>query len=223
MRSDGPGAAMRTLTADTGAARLGRRPVESTGVAALICLAAAATGVGLVLTLDGTLEAIRERPAAFALFAGLTLGLQLMPVELYERGSLSVAGIGVLATGFLLGPGPAMVTAAVCTGLHLARTRVRMHKAIFSTSAVTLAAGAGAIAYELVPGGNLGARFGAAVLAGAVYWAVNIALAVLRLEPRRACSVRDRLARALPLAHAALPRFRPNRACAPSSRTTGSA
>ena len=73
-------------------------------ISVLITLGAVAAGISVTLSAHGMVDLIQDRPIDAAAFALLTLGLQLLAVPIYGRGSISVAAIGILATGFALGP-----------------------------------------------------------------------------------------------------------------------
>ncbi len=94
-------------------APLGERPQRDFGspVGLLITLAAMAASVIIALTATDTARAIGDEPVNAAAFLGLTLLLQLFSIPVYGRGSISVSTVGLLAAGFALGPGPAMVIA----------------------------------------------------------------------------------------------------------------
>ena len=135
-------------------------------------------GVALAAAVaPGALDAAREHPAALASFAGLAAALQLV-AGLYRRGSISLAGVGMLAAGFALGVRAAVATALACAAVHFARRRGKLHRALFSAAALALAAGGATALYHLVETDETGslARVVLALGAGAVSWAVNTAL-----------------------------------------------
>jgi HD-GYP domain-containing protein (c-di-GMP phosphodiesterase class II) len=164
-----------------GTARLVRDPSP---VGLLISLLAAIAGAGLALTAGDIWQAVNERPAALALFVGLTLLFQLLAAEVYGRGAISVAGLGLLATGFTFGPGPAMATAVLAAALHAAQRRAKPHRALFNVATFALAAGAGAGLYDVLGGDERGAadQLALASAGGLVFWAVNIGLITLAMS-----------------------------------------
>jgi putative nucleotidyltransferase with HDIG domain len=159
----------------------GRRTSGDGGtVAALIALAASAASALLALFARQTLTAANTHTLVFAGFLGLTLCLTVAVVDVYGKGTLSFAGSGLLAVGFLLGPGPAMV-AAVCTAALLyvrtIRLGAKLHRALFNAATFALSAG---ISTEVVGrfahGPDLAFNLGFSILAAAVYGAVNLGL-----------------------------------------------
>ena len=135
-------------------------------------------GVALAATIaPGALDAARDDPAAFASFAGLSAALQL-GAGLYGRGSISLAGLGMLGAGFALGIGAAVATALLCAAVHFVRRRGKLHRALFSAATLALAVGGGAALYHLVESGETGSltRVVLALAAGAVSWTLNTGL-----------------------------------------------
>ena len=58
-----------------------------------------------------------------AAFAGLAVVLQLVPLEVYGRGTVGFAGVALLAAGFLFGTAAAVGVAAVAGGATVAARR----------------------------------------------------------------------------------------------------
>ena len=144
----------------------------------LISLVACAATAALVLTIDDVWVALTERTAALAAFIGVTLILQLVAVEVYNRGSISFAGTGFLALGFTFGLGVGMTVAVATGALSLVVRRGRVNRGVFDAANWALAAGVGAGAYHLFDHGELalGARLLVALAAGALYMTLNIGL-----------------------------------------------
>jgi hypothetical protein len=165
---------LRRKTEDVGEDMEPRRPLAAGGLIGLVTVAAS---VLLALTAQDAWRAATMHPGAFASFTLLTVALQLV-AGLYGRGSISVAGIGMLGAGFTLGLGAAGVVAVVCAAAHFVRRRGRLHRAVFSAGTLALASAAGAGFYQLFEGDRAGAelRLGLALGAGALSWAVNIGL-----------------------------------------------
>src|SRR5688572_14290921 len=108
----------------------GGRDPGSVGV--LIGLLVSAATAGLVLTMHDSWSQISSHPAGLAALLGTTIVLQLVAAELYGRGSLSASDVGMLAIGFMFGPGPGMLAAVVLAAVHAARRRTRLHRALFN-------------------------------------------------------------------------------------------
>jgi hypothetical protein len=146
-------------------------------VAALIVLVALAAAAVVAATAGDLAATTAREPAGLATFAVLAVSLQLV-AGLYGRGSMSVAGLGVLGAGLALGIGASVAIATLCAAAHFARRRGRLERALFSASTLALAAGAGSGFYHLFETGESPAfvRLGLALGAGGLSWAVNIGL-----------------------------------------------
>jgi putative nucleotidyltransferase with HDIG domain len=143
----------------------------------LISIVACAATAALVLTAGDAVREIGERPVAFLAFVALTAVLQLVTVEVYNRGATSFASVGLLALGFMFGPGPAIGTAALMGLVVLVMRRGRLNRGVFDAAQFGLAAGVGALVYSVlegVTGPHL--HLLAALAAGAVYGVVNVGL-----------------------------------------------
>jgi hypothetical protein len=134
--------------------------------------------VALFASAEGAWSAMHRQPLEFGALVALTLLLQVLAVDVYARGSISVAGIGMLAVGFALGPGAAMFAAMSAAAAHALKKRSRPHKAVFNGSVFALAVFAAVIVFEAVggKGGSDVVRLGAAAAAGTVFTLVNIGL-----------------------------------------------
>src|ERR671936_1611620 len=119
-------------------------------VSVLITLVSVAATVSIAISAPRAVEAVAARPVDTVVFALLTLGLQLLAVPIYGRGSISVAAVGLLATGFSLGTGVAIALAILVAAVQFVRSRGLLHRAIFDAANFTLATGAAALAYETV-------------------------------------------------------------------------
>ena len=145
---------------------------------ALILGVALGAAACLVLTAPALWDHASARPGSFVAFLGLTLGLQLVTVEVYGRGAVSFAGTGILAVGFTFGTGAAIWTGALMGVVNLVARRGRLNRGVFDASQWALAAGAGAGFFQLVGGTTLptAAGIGAAIGGGALYMVVNVGL-----------------------------------------------
>jgi HD-GYP domain-containing protein (c-di-GMP phosphodiesterase class II) len=153
-------------------------------VGALIAVVASVASVALVLSAAGAWREIGDRPWVFAAFLVVTLGLQLVNVEVYGRGTLSFAGTGLLALGFAFGPGAAMAVAVLAGAVNNVRRRAQPHKGLFDGAQFTLAVGTGAGFYHLVTqaGTSTMIKVTSALAAGALYMAVNAGLVTLAMS-----------------------------------------
>jgi hypothetical protein len=144
-------------------------------VGALIGTTAAAAGAALALTGGLAVHELTAAPARSLEFLVLSLALQMTSVPIPVSGRISVSAIGILVSGFVLGPGAAMTFALLAAIFQWITSRGLLHRAIFDVSQFVLSAGAGAGVYRLfvdaLPS-RAGALAGAAV-AGVVYSAVN--------------------------------------------------
>jgi putative nucleotidyltransferase with HDIG domain len=153
-------------------------------VSVLITLVSVAATVSIAISAPRAVEAVAARPVDTVVFALLTLGLQLLAVPIYGRGSISVAAVGLIAVGFSLGAGVAIGVAILVAVVQWVRSRGRLHRAIFDAANFTLATGASALVYEgtkLITGSTVG-RVGGSVVAGVAYFAINTGLLALAMS-----------------------------------------
>jgi putative nucleotidyltransferase with HDIG domain len=148
----------------------GRTAIDSR-VGLLVTLTCVAATVGIVLTLQSTAHTVADSPWEFGLFLLLVLGLQLFSVEGYGGGHIGVSAVGVLAAGFVLGPGPAMAIAMITPLAQWIWARGLLHRIVFDAGQLALSAGLGSATYAFFePNATM---FPAALAAGAVYATVN--------------------------------------------------
>jgi putative nucleotidyltransferase with HDIG domain len=149
---------------------LGGRSAARRNPDLFVPVVACAAAVSVLATLPALLEPLGHRPAELAAFAGLAVVLQLVPLQVYGRGTVSFGGVAPLAAGFLLGAPAAVGVAAVAGIATVAAGRTPLNRSVFDAAHSLLAAAAGVLAYGLVP------QPGAAVAAGAVYAVVWLSL-----------------------------------------------
>ncbi len=147
-------------------------------VVLLVIALAVAACAGLIATSQGLLATASEQPARVATLLALTLALQVFSVQVYGRGSVSVSAIGVLASAFLFDTGTAMAIAVLAAVAQWIRNRSQLHKLVFDASNFALAAAAASLVFQALDDW----RLPAAVLAGAVYAAVNNGLLCLAMS-----------------------------------------
>jgi diguanylate cyclase (GGDEF)-like protein len=123
-------------------------------------------------------EAFHQDALALAGFAVVVLGLQLLSVDLYGAGAEAASAIGILAAGFVMGPGPAMLIAACAAFTQWIRKRGLFHRALFDMANFALSAGAAAYVYQALadPSSSVGRRLASAVAATIAYKAINSGL-----------------------------------------------
>jgi hypothetical protein len=143
-------------------------PLDERVVAVLVALGALVSG-GLVVAAPQLVEAVSERPREVVTLLALTLLLQLFSVQVYGRGSIGVAGIGMLASAFVLNTGAAMAVALVAALVQWLRSRGQLYKAAFDAANFTLATGIASLAYQAFDG----PRLLTAVVAGSSFALVN--------------------------------------------------
>jgi hypothetical protein len=143
--------------------------------ALLITVTAVFATLAVALGAESAIHAIAEHPVGAAALLVLTVVLQLFSVKVYGKGSIGMSGIAVLATGFLFGPGAAMIVAVIAALEQWIRRRGLLHRAIFDASNLSLSAGSATGVYVLISqaGGSELVRLAAATAAGFVYTAVN--------------------------------------------------
>jgi response regulator RpfG family c-di-GMP phosphodiesterase len=167
---------MRPPSAASGPA--GRDPAS---IGVVIGLLASAATAAFVLTAQDTWVQLSREPAGLAAFLAATVVLQLVAAELYGRGSLSTADVGMLAIGFTFGPGPGMLAAVILAGVHAAKRRTRPHRALFNAAMWALATGAATGGYHAVSPADSGtvALLVLSLAAGALFGAINVGLLTL--------------------------------------------
>ena len=176
------------------AARAARPPAvpDPPAANALITVVACLASGLIVVAAPHSWHVIDGRWAPFATFVAVTLGLQLVSVQVYDRGAFSFAGSGMLALGFAFGIGAAMVVSALMGLINLVRRRGRLNRGIFDAAQWALAAAAGTGTYRLVGDGRgmLGMLWPAA-LGGLAFLAVNVGLLTAAMSLSEARSPGD--------------------------------
>ncbi len=144
----------------------------------LISAVASAATALIAVTAADSWHAVSARPWAFLAFFGLTIVLQLVQVEVYNRGATSFASAGLLAVGFVFTVGTAMAVAALLGAIVLVARRGRLNRAVFDAAQFSLAAGAGTAVFHAVGAQDWSpaAKLAPAFAAGAVYMLVNVSL-----------------------------------------------
>jgi putative nucleotidyltransferase with HDIG domain len=152
--------------------------MDANRVNALITLVASAASAVFVLLADDAWRTLSEQPGELMIFAGLAVALQLAAVEIYGRGALSFSGMGILATGFALGPASGMVAAMLVAVVNLFVQRGRLDRATFNAANLSLSAAAAVGGYHVLGAADwtTAARLVPATIAGVVFMFVNIGL-----------------------------------------------
>jgi response regulator RpfG family c-di-GMP phosphodiesterase len=156
-------------------------PRDPAVVGVLIGLLAATAAAAFVLTANDTWAQLSGHAVGIAAFLAATAVLQLVAAELYGRGTLSAADVGMLAIGFTFGPGPGMLAAVVLAGVHAAKRRTRPHRALFNAAMWALATGAATGGYHAVSGADSAplAVLALSLAAGVLFGAINVGLLTL--------------------------------------------
>ncbi|HZT45512.1 MAG TPA: HD-GYP domain-containing protein [Gaiellaceae bacterium] len=150
----------------------------------LISIVACSATALLVLTVAAGWHHVEADPGAFVAFLLLTACLQVVNIEVYNRGSHSFVGAGMLALGFTFGTGAAMATAVLMAAVNMVVRRGRMNRGVFDAAQWALAAGLATAFYRatttehMTPLLKLGPSVGAAV----VFMTVNVGLLCLALS-----------------------------------------
>jgi len=161
---------------------------SSTGVL-IAAVASVATGL-LIFTWHEAWNAVTSNPVDFTAFLVLTAALMLLAVDIYGKGSISVAGVMYLATGFTFGVGAGVLAGIFAAGVHALRRRSRPHKALFNAAVFATAAGAGAAVFRELPHSlSPIVELLPACAGGAAFWAVNIGLLTLVMAVSQGSSV----------------------------------
>jgi HD-GYP domain-containing protein (c-di-GMP phosphodiesterase class II) len=172
----GASAATRLPAALTSARRAAGQ--EPRAVLAIIGIAMGSTLLVLGLAAPPLSAAFAHRPLALVEFCLVAVALAWTPVQIYGRGSFTVAGAGLLAASFELGVGAGMVGAVLVATVILVRSGGLLHRAAFNaaTLALSTAAGGGVFALAVSVDTAGPRKLLAAVGAGAAFYVVNITL-----------------------------------------------
>jgi hypothetical protein len=154
------------------------RPLDN-GLGALIATMAAAAGAAIAVESGAIANSVAAEAGRFGAVVALTLVLQLFSIRVYGRGSVSVSAIGILSAVFLLNAAAAIAVAVLAALAQWIRSRGQAHKAIFDCANYALAAGAAALAYQVLVDES---RFVAALLAGCIYAGLNNGLLCLAMS-----------------------------------------
>ncbi len=162
-------------------------------VDALITLVASAATAVFVLVAPDILRAASESPGELIVFVGLAVALQLAAVEIYGRGALSFSGMGILATAFALGAGPAMLAAVLVAAVNFVVQRGRLDRAVFNAANLSLSAAAAAGVYSALgaPGWPTATKLVPAIVAGVIFMGVNIGLLSLAMSLSEGLPIRE--------------------------------
>ncbi len=157
-----------------------RSAQEPGGTGALIAAVASVATALVVFTWHSSVLAAKAHPLDFAVFFVLTAALMLLAVDIHRKGSISVAGVTLLATGFTFGTGPAVLAGIFAAGVHAVWRRSKPHKAVFNASVFAIAAGVSVAIYHALPSSSSALlMLLPACFAGAVYWMFNVGLLTL--------------------------------------------
>src|SRR5919201_461243 len=144
-------------------------------VGLLITLTAALAAATLALTWPLAADELTAHPVRTVEFLLLTLALQITSVPVHGSGRISVSAVGILASGFVLGPGAAMTFALLAALLQWVWGRGLLHRAIFDAAQFILTAGTGALVFRAgeMFSDSRGILVASACVAGVAYAAVN--------------------------------------------------
>jgi len=151
---------------------------QSGSLGVFITAVACSASVVFYATAPGLWHALSARPSELVGLLLLTLFLQGVSVDVYRRGSISVAGIGLLAIGLACGVAAAMAAAILSAAVHAARRRPRPYKVVFNAATFALAAAAGTGVFELGTDGSGSdlRRVGVSIATGVAFTALNLGL-----------------------------------------------
>jgi len=137
--------------------------------ATLLLLAAAAVGLT-----SGT-EAIEAQPVLLGILIATVLTLDLMRIDIFERGTISPSAVPTLALAFIFGPLGPLAAESVAAIVNLARRKQGVGTA-FDFGALGLSGAAAAVVFNALPTADVFPLLVAGALAGTAYYAVNVPL-----------------------------------------------
>jgi hypothetical protein len=150
------------------------RGIDDRVVALVVGLGIAAT-VALIVTGEGLIGTVSDQPLRVLTLLALTLALQMFSVQVYNRGSVSVSGIGIVASAMLFNAGTTIAIAVFVGAVQSVRRRPELHKVVFDSANFGLSAAAAYLAFSALSD----VRLLAATVAGGVFAAVNTGLLCL--------------------------------------------
>jgi len=147
-------------------------------VLALVVGLAIAAGAAFIAAAHSLLTTVSDEPLRVVTLLALTLALQMFSVQVYNRGSVSVSGIGIVASAILFNAGTAMAIAIATALVQWVRTRQELYKATFDVANLALSAAAAALVFTALND----VRLLAATLAGTAFAIVNNGLLCLAMS-----------------------------------------
>jgi diguanylate cyclase (GGDEF)-like protein len=161
-------------------------------VAELVGAIAAIAGILAGFLAVGAAHVIADRPWTFLAFLALSAGLQLIGTSVYGRGTDAASAIGIVASGFVLGPGAAVAVALIAAGVQAVRRRGKPYRTVFDLADFALSAAAAAYVFLALGGGSsIAAGFAVAFAAGIAYKAVNVGLLCFAMSLEEGTSAAD--------------------------------
>jgi diguanylate cyclase (GGDEF)-like protein/putative nucleotidyltransferase with HDIG domain len=142
-------------------------------------LVAFVSTLGLVAGSIGLILGTSTDLTGLLLVIGLVGGGQALALEL-DDGSVSVSAVGALAGAALYGPRAGLVLAITAAAVHWSAERISFHHVLYNMGALTLASLAAAGVFA-VAGVRPLAIAGAGLVAGAIYFGVNMGLISLAM------------------------------------------
>ncbi len=145
-------------------------------VALVVGAATLAAAAAVVSTVGQVADALEHHSERLLVFLVVSILLQLFTIRLPGRGgSIGVSAVGLIATGIVLGSGPAMVVGMAAALAQWLRSRGMVHRALFDAANFVLSAGAAALTYHSIVGDSAGGsvRIIAGSGAGLTYVIVN--------------------------------------------------
>jgi diguanylate cyclase (GGDEF)-like protein len=179
---------------DTAPSEPTRAPVATRHVRALEFVGAIALVAGALsaYVLGDLAAAVQKDPTAFVGFLVLSIGLQLLGTSVYGRGTDTASAVGIIATGFVLGPSAAVAVALATAATQYARHRGKPYRAAFDLADFALSAAASSYVFMALDGdSSVATGFAAAFAAGIAFKAVNVGLLCAAMSIEEGVPVRD--------------------------------
>ena len=164
---------------------------NQTRVALVISAAVVGAGAAIGFAAGGIGDAVRGQLGQSVAFLAATVLLQLFALKVPGRGSIGVSAVGIVASGIVLGAGPAMAIAVLTAAVQFLRRRGLVHRALFDVANLTLSAGASAVVFDAVAGidGAGLVQLAAALAGGVAFGAVNVSLLCLAMAASESASL----------------------------------
>src|SRR5919201_6188004 len=115
-------------------------------------------------------ERIAHTPLTFGLLVALTLALDTVRIDIFERGNISPATVPAIALAYLFGPAGPICGEAAAFLWRLPHAKTPLIRRVFDFGLLSLAGVSAAVVFALLPAHRDGVVVAVAVAAGLAYY-----------------------------------------------------